>query len=136
MGNKRLSFGYDVGIGYVIAQEESCDLMYMVTENQNIAKELRRRSEESQLEVIKSLGMLRQKHPRIAVAVKTRQSIRTVLTHAKDSIMKLKIAGQLDDKEAKLLGNKVETNIKRLHLAATNLEEPNPEQILRSVPWL
>lgn len=134
--NKRLSFGYDVGIGYVIAQEEICDLMYMITENQNIAKELKRRSENCQLQVVKSLGMLRQKHPRIAVAVKTRQSIRTVLTHAKDSIIKLKTSGQLDEKEAKLLSNKVEMNIKRLHLAATNLKEPNPEEILRSVPWL
>ena len=46
------------------------------------------------------LGLLQRDHPGIAVSVKTRQAIRTVLNHSRDTIHELQGAGLLDEMEA------------------------------------
>ncbi len=44
-------------------------------------------------------GMLQRVHPGIAVSVKTRQAIRTVLNHSRDTIRELQGAGLIDESE-------------------------------------
>ena len=46
------------------------------------------------------IGMLQRKHPGIAISVKTRQAIRTILNNARDVIHELKGGGLLDETEA------------------------------------
>ena len=43
--------------------------------------------------------MLQRVHPGIAVSVKTRQAIRTVLNHSRDTIRELQGAGLIDESE-------------------------------------
>lgn len=45
-------------------------------------------------------GMLQREHPGIAISVKTRQAIRTILNSARDVIHELKGGGLLDVAEA------------------------------------
>ena len=45
-------------------------------------------------------GMLQREHPGIAISVKTRQAIRTILNNARDVIHELKGGGMLDEAEA------------------------------------
>ena len=45
-------------------------------------------------------GMLQREHPGIAISVKTRQAIRTILNNARDVIHELKGGGLLDEAEA------------------------------------
>ena len=44
--------------------------------------------------------MLQREHPGIAISVKTRQAIRTILNNARDVIQELKGGGLLDEAEA------------------------------------
>jgi len=44
--------------------------------------------------------MLQREHPGIAISVKTRQAIRTILNNARDVIHELKGGGLLDEAEA------------------------------------
>ena len=56
--NRRLRFGYDIGKGFVVGEEEmllSFDRIGSVV-HKNIAQELRRRAESTRLSVIQSLG--------------------------------------------------------------------------------
>ena len=56
--NRRLQFGYDIGKGFVVGEEEmllSFDRIGSVV-HKNIAQELRRRAESTRLSVIQSLG--------------------------------------------------------------------------------
>jgi len=46
------------------------------------------------------LGLLQREHPGIAISVKTRQAIRTILNNARDVIHELKGGGLLDEAEA------------------------------------
>ena len=57
--NRRLRFGYDIGKGFVVGEEEllqQFDRIVSMVPNKNIAQELRRRVEASRLDVIRSLG--------------------------------------------------------------------------------
>ena len=57
--NRRLRFGYDIGKGFVVGEEEllqQFDRIVSMVPNKNIAQDLRRRVEASRLDVIRSLG--------------------------------------------------------------------------------
>lgn len=56
--NRQLSFGYDVGKGYIIAEEEVIKLIDHMVVDKRIAKDLKQRSEKSRLDVVRSLGNL------------------------------------------------------------------------------
>ena len=57
--HRRLRFGYDVGKGFVMGEEEMLQQFdrFGGLVHKKIALELRRRAEETRLDVIKSLGM-------------------------------------------------------------------------------
>ena len=54
--NRQLSFGYDVGKGYIVAEEEIIKLIDHMVVDKRIAKDLKQRSERNRLDVVKSLG--------------------------------------------------------------------------------
>ena len=54
--NRQLSFGYDVGKGYIIAEEEIIKLIDHMVVDERIAKDLKQRSEQNRLNAVKSLG--------------------------------------------------------------------------------
>ena len=59
--NRHLRFGYDIGKGFVVGEEEllqQFDKIVSMVPNKSIAQELRRRVETSRLGVIRSLGEL------------------------------------------------------------------------------
>lgn len=57
--NRHLSLGYDIGKGFVMAEEEIGKHIDRMVEHQETAKRLKIQSEINRLEVIKSLGMRR-----------------------------------------------------------------------------
>ena len=57
--NNKLRFGYDIGKGFVVGREDMLqqfDKLSSVLPSQSISRELRRRAEQSRLDVIRSLG--------------------------------------------------------------------------------
>ncbi|XP_077865611.1 sperm-specific sodium:proton exchanger-like [Saccoglossus kowalevskii] len=134
--NKKLSLGYDVGKGFVVGEEEVSKLIEHMVDNPKILKTLKKQSESSRLAVIKELGLLQRVHPGIAISVKTRQAIRTVLNHSRDTIYELQGAGVLDETEAHKLEKMVEVKMKQLMNAPASIPPPVPELLLSNVAWL
>ncbi|XP_014671188.1 PREDICTED: sodium/hydrogen exchanger 10-like [Priapulus caudatus] len=134
--NRNLSFGYDVGKGFVVGEEEVSKYIEQMVDNANIAKSLKEKSVEQRLEVIKELGLLQRSHPGIAISVKTRQSIRTVLNVLRDDINEQREGGLLDDREFGLLIHMIEERMKKLMKLPSSIPPPDPLMILRNVPWL
>lgn len=58
--------------------------------------------------------MLQREHPGIAISVKTRQAIRTILNNARDVIHELKGGGLLDEAEAAKLESVIMTFLRKL----------------------
>ena len=54
--NSQLSFGYDIGKGFLVAEEEVMKVIDQLIVDVKIIKDLRMRSEKTRLDTIKSLG--------------------------------------------------------------------------------
>ena len=54
--NKQLSFGYDIGKGFVIAEEEVMKMLDQLVVDTKIMADLKMRSEKNKLDIIRSLG--------------------------------------------------------------------------------
>ncbi|XP_071477800.1 sperm-specific sodium:proton exchanger-like [Diadema antillarum] len=134
--NRQLSLGYDVGKGFIIGEEEVSKLIDHMVDNKKILRELKHISDTGRLQVIKELGLLQRDHPGIAVSVKTRQAIRTILNHSRETIHELQGAGLLDEMEAHKLEKMVEVKMKRLMNAPSSIPPPPPENLLKNVSWL
>ncbi|XP_060694438.1 sodium/hydrogen exchanger 10-like [Hemiscyllium ocellatum] len=134
--NKQLSFGYDIGKGYVVGEEDVSNLIDHISDQKVISEQLRSIVERNHQEAIKELGLLQRDHPEIAISVKTRQAVRTVLNSARDTIHALMAGGLLDDAEALKLETMIEVKMKRLLKFPPSIQPPTAEELLKNLPWL
>ncbi|XP_060556352.1 sodium/hydrogen exchanger 10-like isoform X2 [Ruditapes philippinarum] len=134
--SQHLSYGFDVGRGFVAGEEEVRKLVDHMSDHKDIAKSLKQMSDNSRLDVIRCLGMLSKQHPDIALSIKTRQAIRSVLNQLRDGIHELLTDGILEEAEGHKLEKKVEERMKRLQSAPPSLPIPPPDKMLKNVSWL
>ncbi|XP_077965661.1 sperm-specific sodium:proton exchanger-like isoform X2 [Styela clava] len=132
--NKRLSFGYDVGKGFVAAEEEVSKLIVSISENRGIQEKLMTASNENRLTVIREMGLLQRDHPGIAISVKTKSAVRTILNQTRDTIYQLCAGGVLDEIETQLLERGVEVKLKKQ--VPSFVPPPPPEDLLENIPWM
>ena len=151
--NRRLRFGYDIGRGFVVGEEEllqQFDRIKLV--HKEVAEDLKQRVNATRLDVIRSLGLIRKEHPGVALSVKTHQATRSVLNHCQDVIKQMLSNGLLDEIDAeKLLQasqqfvimlfhlfylQTIETKMKRLENNPASLPAPDPSYIFCHLPWL
>ncbi|MGH0144912.1 UNVERIFIED_CONTAM: hypothetical protein FKN15_019345 [Acipenser sinensis] len=134
--NKQLSFGYDIGKGYVVGEEDISKIIDHISDEKSIAQKLRNILEKNRQEAVRELGLLQRDHPAIAISVKTRQAIRTVLNSERDTIHALMSGGLLDDNEALKLEKIIELKMKQLIKFPPAIPPPTAEELLVNVPWL
>lgn len=144
--NRRLRFGYDIGRGFVVGEEELLhryDRIKLV--HNKVAEELKKRLDQTRIDVIRSLGkvlpyvptilkclfyfwcsgLIRKEHPGVALSVKTDQATRSVLNHCQDVIKQMLSNGLLDEVEAhKLLQVSWHTYTHSLHTHTLTLVFP------------
>lgn len=60
--HRQLSFGYDVGKGFIVGEEEVSKNIHEMVADKRVARDLKARSEKSRLDVVKSLGKTRLKN--------------------------------------------------------------------------
>ena len=134
--NQRLSLGYDIGKGYVVGEEEVSKYISHMVDHKQILESLKRLSDESRLMVIRDLGMLQRQHPGIAIAVKTRQAVRSVLNNVRESITELKEGGLLDETEHARLEHIIDDRVKLLMAAPPYLPPLPPTELLKNIHWV
>ena len=134
--NTQISFGYDIGKGFVLSVEEVVRILDQLVLDSKIAADLKLRLDFSHLEVVKSLGLLQRQHPGVAISVKTRQAIRTVLNNSRDTLNELQSNGALDNEEASKLNRAIEVKMKRQLQAPSYIKPKKPEDLLKNLVWL
>ncbi|KAF0287203.1 Sodium/hydrogen exchanger 11 [Amphibalanus amphitrite] len=134
--NQRLSLGYDIGKGYVVGEEEVAKYINHMVDHKQILESLKRLSDESRLMVIRDLGMLQREHPGIAIAVKTRQAVRSVLNNVRETITELKEGGLLDEAEYSRLEHIIDDRVKLLMVAPPYLPPLPPTELLKNIHWV
>ena len=135
--NRSLSYGYDIGGGFLVASEEALKHLDQLVSHKECQREFRTKLNKGRIDVIKSLGKLRKDYPGISVANKTRQSMRTVLNKARETAWKLLEDGHIDEFDADLFCKQIEMKMKRLQANFdVYLPPPGPFGLLKQVPWL
>ena len=97
--NKQIRYGYDVGKGYVMAEEDVSDFITHLIDNNTIRAEMSSIVTKGRLTILKELALLQREHPGIAVSVKTQQAARRILNNIQQKIHELSTEGALDSGE-------------------------------------
>jgi len=142
----RITVSYDSAKAFVVAQQ---DIAKMVD---SLAKELdetgdpkkfqqntRLLKDEIRQNRLKGLQFIRDMHesyPEATVGIETKDAIRSVLNHERNTIRKLKAEGMLEADEASRLITAVEERMKEVMDSPLELRLPEPGEVLREVNWL
>ncbi|KAG1651400.1 Sodium/hydrogen exchanger 8 [Nymphon striatum] len=134
--NKQLSTGYDVGRGFIVGEETAKRLIDRMVSDKTIADTLKIHSDQQKSKAIRELGHLQQMHPGVAMSVKTRQAIRSVLNNTRENIQDLRERGQLDENEYLNLRSLIEHRMKKLMNVPPSISPPSPQLLLNRIPWI
>uniref|UniRef100_A0A8C7SMK3 Cyclic nucleotide-binding domain-containing protein n=1 Tax=Oncorhynchus mykiss TaxID=8022 RepID=A0A8C7SMK3_ONCMY len=130
--HKQLSFGYDIGKGYVIGEEHISKIIDHISDDKSISKVFLNDIYNTDTVWDLFSGLLQRDHPEIAISVKTRQAIRAVLNSERDAIHTLVSGGLLDDIEA----SKLEKVLSKLIKFPPTIPAATAEELLQNLPWL
>ncbi|CAH2057112.1 unnamed protein product, partial [Iphiclides podalirius] len=123
----QLAFGYDVGKGFVTAEQEVCNLLPQLVDNLQIQETLDNRLEADRLTVTRQLGLLQRDRPWTAITVKTRQATTSTLNIMILDTMQLKEEGFLDEMEYRLLLNAIQDKVQMCRHKGSLVAPSTPE---------
>ena len=142
----RLTVSYDSAKAFVVAQQDMAKMVdgfvadldesgdpKKVTETANLIKNEIRQNR------LRGLNFLRDMHeayPEVTVGIETKDAIRSVLNHERNTIKKLRKAGSLEADEAERLLLDVEERMKNVMDSSLELRVPGPVEVLREVTWV
>jgi hypothetical protein len=142
----RLTVSYDSAKAFVVAQQDVAKMVdgfvsdldesgdpKKLTETANLLKnEIR----ENRLHGLNFLKEMHEAYPEVTVGIETKDAIRSVLNHERNTIKKLRKAGSLEADESDRLLLDVEERMKNVMESSLELRIPSPEEVLREVTWL
>jgi len=135
--NQRMSFGYDVGRGFIKGvQDLESSLDMIAGDNLQIKRKLRRIAEKSRTIVIRDLGLLQKNYPGIATSVKTKTAIRNLINVMFDSVTRLQGGGILDDFEVHVLHDQINILVKDLTSIPIVMNTIPTENLFLNITWV
>ena len=97
--NAHLFVAYDIAKAFIVAQEECATMVSSVVGYKPLAAKFKTQADGDCRVVLKEIGLLNEKRPDVAAAVKTRQAIRSILNHLHKSVEHMSSQGILDEDE-------------------------------------
>eukprot|EP01135_Chromosphaera_perkinsii_P011598 Nk52_evm37s2449 gene=Nk52_evmTU37s2449 len=134
--NDRLSLAYDMGMGFMVSIEEANSLITHTTTDKQLCDEIIEASENTRKKVLLGMAELRRKYPEIAMAVKTKQAIRSVLNQGNAVLKGLQESGIMEDGDIGHLMMDMEKKVKDIQNLPSTVKPPSPEELLYQIPWL
>ncbi|MBN4051368.1 cation:proton antiporter [bacterium AH-315-M05] len=148
----RLAMSYDIARGFVVAQEEVVKLVKSLADlpagqagsgndqsngdDSEIVSIIREEIDKNRIRGLNFLKNVRETHPEIAAAIETKQAIRSVLNHERNTIKTLLNDGRIEHDEADKMLINVEERMKMLMDSPPSIQLPEPIELLKEVPWL
>ncbi|KAK9881861.1 hypothetical protein WA026_018061 [Henosepilachna vigintioctopunctata] len=131
----KMSSVYDIGKGFVKGEEEVLNMLDQMIPNKEIRQEMRQRMESDKLAVTKELGLIQKEKPWIAITVKTKQAIRTILNNMEIALEDLRASGWIDHMEYKKLIESV--NEKKKYARRMKIINSSPPKVIfQEVIWM
>jgi hypothetical protein len=142
----RITVSYDAAKGFVVAQQDMAKMVDSLAKEldesgdaEKLDKTTRMLKDEIRQNRLTGLKFIRNMHenyPEATVGIETKDAIRSVLNHERNTIKKLKSDGMLEADEASRLIIAVEERMKNVMESSLDLRLPEPEEVLREVNWL
>lgn len=142
----KITVSYDASKAFVVSQQEIAKMVDSLTREldesgdpEKILKTSRLLKDEIRQNRLKGLEYIRNMHenyPEATVGIETKDAIRSVLNHERNSIKKLRSDGMLEADEAERMIVAVEERMKEVMESSLELRLPEPEEVLREVNWL
>lgn len=139
--SERLSMSYDIAKGFIVAQEEVGKLVKsfasqgMESSSAGVAA-IEEEINHNRIRGLTFLKNLREAYPEIAAAIETKQAIRSVLNHERNTIKKMQKDGRIDADEAASMVSDVEKRMQKLMFQPTAIKLPDTVQLLQEITWL
>jgi sodium/hydrogen exchanger 10/11 len=92
--DSKMAFTYELGKSYAAGEAEILDMLPHMIDNKVIREEVKQKSEKDKVFVTNLLGLVQKEKPWIAITVKTKQAIRTILNSMREAIYQLRMAGR------------------------------------------
>ena len=143
----KITVSYDASKAFVVAQQEMAKMVDSMVKElddsgdpEKLGKSSRMLKDEIRQNRLQGLEYIRNMHenyPEATVGIETKDAIRSVLNHERNTIKKLKSEGMLeaDEKAARMI-TAVEERMKTVMEKSMELRLPEPEEVLREVNWL
>ena len=142
----KITVSYDASKAFVVSQQEIAKMVDSLSREldesgdpEKILKTSRLLKDEIRQNRLKGLEYIRNMHenyPEATVGIETKDAIRSVLNHERNSIKKLRSDGMLEADEAERMIVAVEERMKEVMESSLELRLPEPEEVLREVNWL
>jgi hypothetical protein len=142
----RITVSYDAAKGFVVAQQDMAKMVDSLAKEldesgdpEKLTKTSRLLKDEIRQNRLNGLKFIRNMHenyPEVTVGIETKDAIRSVLNHERNTIKKLKSEGMLEADEASRMIIAVEERMKDVMDSSLELRLPEPEEVLREVNWL
>ena len=142
----KITVSYDASKAFVVAQQEMAKMVDSMVKElddsgdpEKLGKSSRMLKDEIRQNRLQGLEYIRNMHenyPEATVGIETKDAIRSVLNHERNTIKKLKSEGMLEADEATRMITAVEERMKTVMESSMELRLPEPEEVLREVNWL
>ena len=142
----KITVSYDAAKAFVVAQQDMAKMVDTLVkelddsgDQDKLGKASRLLKDEIRQNRLRGLEYIRNMHenyPEATVGIETKDAIRSVLNHERNTIKKLKSDGMLEADEASRMITAVEERMKEVMESSLELRLPEPEEVLREVTWL
>ena len=142
----KITVSYDAAKAFVVSQQEIAKMVDSMVKEldesgdpEKIRKNARLLKDEIRQNRLHGLEFIRNMHenyPEATVGIETKDAIRSILNHERNSIKKLRSEGMLEADEAERMIVAVEQRMKDVMESSLELRLPEPEEVLREVNWL
>ncbi len=142
----KITVSYDSAKAFVIAQQTMAKMVDSLVKEldesgdeekqKKTGRLLKDEIRQNRLRGLEYIRNMHENYPEATVGIETKDAIRSVLNHERNSIKKLKGEGMLEADEATRMITDVEERMKKVMESPLELRLPEPEEVLREVNWL
>ncbi|RZB73492.1 Na H Exchanger and/or cNMP binding domain containing protein, partial [Asbolus verrucosus] len=133
--DKHRAMAYELGKNYLTGEEEILENLIFIIDHEKIRESLRQKFEEDRLSLTKVLGLAQIDRPRVAISVKTKLVMKSVLTSMKEDIYELKSSGWVDKIEFERLLASLSARYN--YVKSIKFIPPSPPKLIfMEIPWM
>ncbi|KAL3274591.1 hypothetical protein HHI36_015972 [Cryptolaemus montrouzieri] len=133
--NNRITLAYSVGKGFINGEQDVIHLLPTIVLRAELTEEMKTTVEADRLAITRELGLIQRERPWVAVDVKTKKAMKTILNGMHETVTELKLMGWVDEDEREKLKATIYSQqnfVRHLGVVPTS----SPRMIFDEVPWM